>query len=188
MNFEQDISNCISVLKSGGLILYPTDTIWGIGCDATNESAIQKIFTLKKRTTEKSMIILVAEGSDVSSYTDSDNKTVISEIELANVPTTVIYEKAKNLPSLLINEDGSIAIRIVHDIFCRTLISQFQKPLVATSANISGALAPLSFDSISEEIKNGVDYIVQHRRDEKKYSLPSAILKLNADGSISKIR
>jgi L-threonylcarbamoyladenylate synthase len=188
MNFEPDISNCISVLKSGGLILYPTDTIWGIGCDSTNESAIQKIYTLKKRMTEKSMIILVADRSEVSSYTDSDNKAVISEIDMADTPTTVIYERAKNLPSLLINADGSIAIRIVHDIFCRTLISQFQKPLVATSANISGAMAPLSFDSISEEIKNGVDYIVQHRRDEKKYALPSVIIKLNADGSITKIR
>ena len=188
MNFEQDISNCISVLKSGGLILYPTDTIWGIGCDATYESAIQKIFTLKKRMTEKSMIILVAEASDVSSYTDSDNKTVISEIELANVPTTVIYEKAKNLPSLLINEDGSIAIRIVHDIFCRTLISQLEKPLVATSANISGDMAPLSFDLISEEIKNGVDYIVQHRQDDLYIAVPSAIVRWNKNGIPTIIR
>jgi L-threonylcarbamoyladenylate synthase len=188
MNFEEDISNCLAVLNNGGLILYPTDTIWGIGCDALNESAIQKIFTLKKRMPEKSMIILVAERSAVNEFTEGANENLFSEIDLKNQPTTVIYEKAKNLPSVLINKDGSIAIRVVQDSFCSALINQFKKPLVATSANISGTLTPLSFDSISDEIKNGVDYIVQHRRNEKNYNLPSAIIKLNADGSISKIR
>jgi L-threonylcarbamoyladenylate synthase len=188
MNFEHDISHCLKVLSSGGLILYPTDTIWGIGCDATNESAVQKVFSLKKRTSEKSLIILLADRSDVSNYTNCFNETIFSEIVLIDRPTTVIYGKAKNLPQALINDDGTIGIRVVQDDFCRILITQFKKPLVSTSANISETSSPVSFKSISDEIKNGVDYIVQYRQDEKKIAAPSAIIKLNEDGSISRIR
>lgn len=188
MNFEADIKNCLEVLINGGLILYPTDTVWGIGCDATNESAINKIYRLKKRGVEKKMIILLADASEILKYTGDVSERDIGAIKNLSVPTTIIYEKAVNLPSNLVHDDGSIAIRIVKDSFCKKLIEQFEKPLVSTSANISGNETAQSFEDISQEIKNGVDYIVQHRQSEKISSPPSAILKLNKDGSFTRIR
>jgi Sua5/YciO/YrdC/YwlC family protein len=188
MSFETDIKNCLEVLINGGLILYPTDTVWGIGCDATNESAINKIYHLKKRGAEKKMIILLADASKLIKYTEGVSEKNIATIKKFSVPTTVIYEKAIHLPFNLVHDDGSIAIRVVKDSFCKRLIEQFEKPVVATSANISGNETAQSFEDISQEIKNGVDYIVQHRQSEKISSPPSAIIKLNRDGSITKIR
>ena len=188
MNFETDIINCLEVLKNSGLILYPTDTIWGIGCDATNELSINKIYLLKKRTPQKKMIILLANAGEIFKDTEGVSEKSIAEIKKLNVPTTVIYEKAVNLPLNMVHDDGSIAIRLVKDTFCKELIERFQKPLVATSANISATATAQTFEDISDEIKNGVDYIVQYRQPEKISAPPSAIIKLNRDGSITKIR
>ncbi|MEP6617416.1 MAG: L-threonylcarbamoyladenylate synthase [Ginsengibacter sp.] len=188
MNFQKDISNCLAVLKNGGLILYPTDTIWGIGCDGQNEMAVNKVYDLKKRSREKSMIILVADTSDVLKYTEGVDANRVEEITQSANPTTIVFQKAANLPLNLVNDDGSIAIRIVRDNFCKTLIGQFHNPLVSTSANISGSATPQSFEDISQEIKNGVDYVVQHRQDENISVPPSSIIKLNVDGTTTKIR
>src|SRR6185312_4116592 len=187
-NFENDIVNCLSVLQSGGIILYPTDTIWGIGCDATNSISVQRIFQLKKREEKKSMIILVNDENMISDYVSNPSVKILSYISSAKKPTTAIFKNAIHLPNNLINEDGSIAIRIVQDDFCRELINQLKKPVVSTSANISGEKFPQNFTEISKEIKNGVDCIVQHRQNDFSKSVPSSIIKLNENDEIDFIR
>jgi L-threonylcarbamoyladenylate synthase len=188
VNFENDIINCIGVLKAGGLILYPTDTVWGIGCDAVNEKAVEKIYRLKKRPDEKSMIVLVAEEKDVLQHVAAPDLAVFDYLQQAAKPVTVVYEGALGLARNLINKDGSIAIRICRDPFCRQLIKRFRKPIVSTSANISGKPAPAFFKQISEEISKGVDYIVQYRQDDKTVAEPSSVIKWNRDGSITVLR
>ena len=188
LGFENDITECIAVLQAGGLILYPTDTIWGIGCDATNENAVAKIYRLKKRADEKSMVVLVGEEQTITTYVTQPNLKVFDYIKGIYKPTTVIYEGAVGLADNVIAKDGSAAIRIVKDDFCKQLIKRFKKPIVSTSANISGYPPPVVFTDIDVAIKNGVDYIVQHRQDDLTPSSPSAIIKWNADGSLSIIR
>lgn len=188
MYFEEDIENCDRVLNEGGIILYPTDTVWGIGCDPNNEIAISKIFKLKQRSESKSMIILVAEESDILNYTNQESIKFYDYLKGINKPTTVIYQQAKNLSEKVIAEDGSVAIRVVKDKFCKELIKRFGKPLVSTSSNISGYPAPLLFSDIDILIKNGVDYIVRYRQDETEPGQPSAIVKINDDGSYITIR
>ena len=188
VNFYDDIKKSIEVLEKGGLILYPTDTIWGIGCDATNAKAVEKIFALKKRPDKKSMIILVADDADIFNYVFEPHKNIFQFLSSAQKPTTVIYGQAKNLAINLINSDSTIAIRIVKDDFCKTLIHQFKKPIVSTSANISGEPYAENFSKITAPIKNGVEYIVQHRQNEIMSSQPSSIVKLNEKGEIEVIR
>jgi len=188
MNRQNDINECCHVLEQGGLILYPTDTIWGIGCDATNEKAVEKIYKLKKRDDKKSMIILVADEKDILHYAEDPGKKIFDHLSSTVKPTTVIYERAKNIAPNLISSDGTLAIRIVKDTFCKQLIGQFRKPIVSTSANISGEPFPGNFNEIRDEIKNGVDYIVQHRRNDIKPSQPSSIIRLNAEGEIEVLR
>ncbi|MFM2326532.1 MAG: hypothetical protein RIR31_734 [Bacteroidota bacterium] len=188
MLFSTDIEECIKVLQAGGLILYPTDTIWGIGCDATNENAVSKIYNLKKRADEKSMIILLADEKDLPGYITQPNTTIFDYIKGVHKPTTVIYDGAKNLAKNLINKNGSIAIRIVKDNFCQQLINRFTKPIVSTSANISGYPPPAVFTDIDSAIKNGVHYIVQHRQNDLTPVSPSAIIKWNSDGTLRIIR
>jgi L-threonylcarbamoyladenylate synthase len=188
MNFETDIQQCLTVLKNGGLILYPTDTIWGIGCDATNEAAVAKIYALKKRPDEKSMLVLVADERQLNQYITLPHPEISEYLKTAVKPTTVIYNGAVNLADNLIRTDGSIGIRIVNDEFCRQLIKRFRKPIVSTSANISGEAAPAIFADITVPLKNGVDYIVAHRQGETAAASPSAIIKRNADGSVHIIR
>ncbi len=188
MNFENDIEACLNVLQHGGLILYPTDTVWGIGCDATNEDAVAKIYQLKKRSDEKSMIVLLADEKSILKYVTQPDLAVFDFLKQTSKPTTVIYEGATGLADNLINKDGSIAIRIVNDEFCKHLVKRFKKPVVSTSANISGQPTPAIFNEIDTEIKNGVDYIVQHRRDDSNIAEPSSIVKWNADGSLTIIR
>ena len=185
---ETDIEKCIEVLHSGGLILYPTDTIWGIGCDATNQQAIDKIFKLKNREDSKAMIIFVKDKNKIDKYANQPSKEIFSYLNSAVNPTTVIYRGAKNLPSNLIGKDLTIGIRIPDDHFCQDLLQNFGKPIVSTSANISGESSPLFFSHISEIIKNGVDYVVQHRRNEIIEKKPSSIISMNEDGSIKIIR
>lgn len=188
MNFENDIQHCLTVLQNGGLILYPTDTIWGIGCDATNEAAVAKIYALKKRPDEKSMLVLVADERQLNQYITLPHPEISEYLKTAVKPTTVIYDGAVNLADNLISKDGSIGIRIAKDEFCKQLIKRFRKPIVSTSANISGETAPPSFAAITTPIKNGVDYIVEHRQSESSAAAPSAIIKRNADGSVHIIR
>jgi L-threonylcarbamoyladenylate synthase len=187
-NFEVDLNNCLKAIKSSGIILYPTDTIWGIGCDATDSVAVQKIFQLKKRAEKKSMIILVTDEKMIEEYVSDPSEKIIQFICSAEKPTTAIFNNAINLPSNLINEDGTIAIRIVRDEFCAQLILRLKKPLVSTSANISGEKFPQNFHEVSDEIKNGVDYIVQHRRDDFSKATPSSIITVNEQNQIKFIR
>ena len=188
MNFDIDIEQSLTVLQSGGLILYPTDTVWGIGCDATNAAAVAKIYALKKRSDEKSMIVLLADENEIPKYVSQPNPKIFDYIKGIHKPTTFIYEGAINLAENMTHADGTIGIRITNDTFCKKLISRFAKPLVSTSANISGYPTPVLFEDIDVEIKNGVDYVVQHRQDDVTAASPSAIVKLNVDGSLTIIR
>src|ERR1700761_3765734 len=163
MDFEKDIEEALAVLRSGGLILYPTDTIWGIGCDATNSEAVARVYALKQREAAKSLIVLLADERDILKYTSGPDLRVFDYLSTVTKPTTVIYDGAIGLASNLINEDGTIAIRLVDDPFCRHLIKRFRKPLVSTSANISGDAAPAFFPEIDPRIVTGVDYVVEHR-------------------------
>ncbi len=191
MTYEEigiEINKCIEVLKTGGLILYPTDTIWGIGCDATNEKAVEKIFSLKKRAEKKSMVILLDNEMKLQSYIREVPEVAYDLIEYAENPLTIVYDHAKNLATNVIAEDGSIGIRIIKETFCKKLIERFRKPIVSTSANTSGQSSPLNFSEISDEIKSGVDYIVDLRREERSTNSPSTIIRLKANGEIKFIR
>lgn len=177
IDFEKDIEQCLQVLKNGGLILYPTDTVWGIGCDATNEKAVEKVYRLKKRSDEKAMIVLAADEREVLQHVAAADLSVFDYLQEAKKPTTVIYEGAIGLADNLIGEDGSIAIRICEEPFCKHLVKRFRKPIVSTSANISGEPTAKIFSAISEEIKKAVDYIVQYRQDDSKLAELSAVIK-----------
>jgi L-threonylcarbamoyladenylate synthase len=185
---NEDLHKALEVLKNGGVILYPTDTIWGLGCDATNEIAVQRIFDIKQRNDSKSMLVLMENPALLDRYVCEIPDIAWDLIEVATTPLTIIYPGAKNLAKNLVAEDGSIGIRIVSETFIRELIAKYRKPLVSTSANTSGQPAPLIFDEISEEIKNSVDYIVQYRQNDPIPGKPSAIIKLGTGGEIKIIR
>jgi L-threonylcarbamoyladenylate synthase len=182
LEFEEDLLHCLAALRKGGIILYPTDTIWGIGCDATNVEAVNRIFELKQRAPVKSMIVLLADQRDINRYTVGTNPLILEYLEHTIRPTTVIYEGAIGLAENLVAEDGSIAIRIVQEDFCRHLIKRFKKPLVSTSANISGQEAPKIFTGISDEIKNGVDYIAKYRQQDNQAANASTLIRFNKLG------
>jgi len=175
--FEKDIAECLCVLKQGGTILYPTDTIWGIGCDATNEDAVSKIITLKQRPEQKSFVVLVTTEKDILQYTASPDLAVFDYLQTVAKPTTVIYEHALDLAQNVINEDGSVAIRICNDEFCRHLIRRFRKPIVSTSANISGEASPQNYAQVSPAVKKGVDYVVDYRQDDNNLKTASAVIR-----------
>lgn len=183
-----EINKCIEVLKQGGTILYPTDTIWGIGCDATNEKAVTKVYELKKRADSKSMIVLLDTESRLLSYVREVPEQAWDLIEYAEKPLTIIYPEARNLAANVMAEDKSIAIRITKDEFCKRLVGKFHKPLISTSANISGKPLPSSFSDIDKEILSGVDYIVNLRQKEKSLATPSTIIKLGLRGEFKIIR
>lgn len=186
--FEAEVEQALEILRKGGIILYPTDTIWGIGCDATNAESVKKIYGIKNREDSKSMIILVADERDVLQNVAAPDLAVFDFIEEQTRPTTIIFEHAVGLPDNLIAEDGSIAIRIAKDEFCRHLIKRLRKPIVSTSANISGQPSPKFFAEVSHEIKNAVDHIVRWRQDDETPSQPSQIIKWNNDGTRIVIR
>jgi L-threonylcarbamoyladenylate synthase len=186
--FEDDLEQCLGVLRSGGIILYPTDTVWGIGCDATNAEAVQRIFALKERDDKKSMIILVADENDILQHVAAPDPSVTDYIEAQDRPTTIIFDGAVGLPDNLVGQDGSIALRVVKDRFCRHLIKRLRRPLVSTSANRSGENTPPFFSAISTHIRDGVDYVVKHRRDERGARTPSRIVKWQRDGNHTVIR
>jgi L-threonylcarbamoyladenylate synthase len=186
--FSNDIEYCLEKLQEGGLILYPTDTLWGIGCDATNPEAVEKVYKLKKRPGNQALIVLVADERDILHYVTQPELQIFDYIKGVQKPTTVIYEGAVELADNLLAPDGSVAIRICEDDFCRNLIKRFRKPIVSTSANISGYPAPKCFKDIEASIVAGVDYVVQYRQEETEYGKPSSIIKWEKDGSLSIIR
>lgn len=188
MDFSQDVNNALLVLQQGGLILYPTDTIWGIGCDATNPEAVQKIYALKEREETKGMIVLLADERDLLNYVSQPNLEVFNYLETVHKPTTVIYEGAIGVADNLVHADGSVAIRIVKENFCRHLVKRLRKPLVSTSANVSGHPSPAFFKDVSPHILRGVDYIVNYRQDDTTPHQPSAVVKWHDDGTVTVLR
>ena len=184
---HQEIKNTLNILKQGGLILYPTDTVWGIGCDATNAEAVSKIYKLKKRVETKAMICLVSDDRMLRKYIQKVPEAAQSIIDVAEKPITIIYDNAQNLAPNLIAEDNTIAIRIPDDEFCYQLTRSFNGAIVSTSANISGYDTPKSFKEISQDILKGVDYVVNLQR-EKKTTQPSSIIKVQNDGTVFIIR
>lgn len=186
--FEDDITQSLAALRSGGIILYPTDTIWGLGCDATDEAAVKRIYALKQRSEAKSLVILMADMKDLVRYLAHPPPDIGQTLATFDRPTTVIYEGALHLAPGVINQDGSIAIRIVQDTFCRHLIKRLRKPLVSTSANISGEPSPALFAEVSEAIRIGVDYTVKHRQHDDTRAQPSRIVRIGKDGALEIIR
>lgn len=185
---EEDIKKAFEVLVSGGLILYPTDTIWGIGCDATNEEAVHRVYELKRRVDSKALITLLDNPIKLDYYIDEVPSVAWDLIELSEKPLTIIYDGARNVAPNLMAEDGSLAIRVTKEKFSQELCKRFRKALVSTSANISGEPAPTNFDDISEEIKQGVDYIVKYRQEDTSKSKASSIIKLGKTGEVKIIR
>ena len=171
----EDIKAAIAVLQNGGIILYPTDTIWGIGCDACNEEAVKRIYTIKNRVDSKSMLILLENAALLDRYIDEVPEIAFDLIELTDKPLTIIYDGAKNLAKNLIAEDGSIGIRITQEAFSSELIRRFKRPVVSTSANISGQSSPACFDEIDQQIIDAVDYVVKYRQDDLQKAMPSGI-------------
>lgn len=186
--FRKDIEHACEVLVKGGLILYPTDTIWGIGCDATNEDAVGRVYELKKRTDHKAMLVLMDSPAKLDRYVSEVPDMAWDLINIADKPLTIIYPAGKNLAMNLLGEDGSIGIRVTNELFSRKLCEHFRKPLVSTSANVSGQPSPLFFSDISEEIRKGVDYIVSYRQDEKIKHSPSGIIRIGIGNAIQVIR
>lgn len=185
---QNDIKKSLEILKNGGVILFPTDTVWGIGCDATNIEAVQRIYKIKKREESKSMLILMENQALLDRYINNIPEIAWDLIEISTTPLTIIYPDAKNLAPNLIASDGSIGIRFTKENFTSRLIQQFRKPLVSTSANISGEKSPAFFGEISEEIKTQVDYIVEYRQNDTTAAHPSSIIKLGYGGQIEVIR
>ena len=188
MNRQDHIKKPVEVMKNGGVILYPTDTVWGIGCDATNEEAVAKVYKIKKRDDSKALICLVDSDTRLQRYVRNAPEVAWSVMELATKPTTVIFDNAVNLAPNLIAEDGSIAMRITNEEFSKELCYRFQKPIVSTSANISGQPAAENYCDISEELLNAVDYVCFSRRQEHKPHTPSSIIKIKNNGEINIIR
>jgi len=185
---KDEVNKAFEVLKNGGLILYPTDTIWGIGCDATNPEAVEKVFKLKGRAEEKSLIVLLDSDSKLQSYIKEVPEIAYDLIEYTENPLTIVYSGAKNLAPNAIAKDGSIGIRIVRHEFCQQLLQRFRKPIISTSANLSGKPSPAIFDDIDETFLNGVDYVVNWEQDDRKEKKPSTIMKLEPGGLFSFIR
>ncbi|TJY32858.1 L-threonylcarbamoyladenylate synthase [Pontimicrobium aquaticum] len=183
----EEVNKAVQVLKQGGLIVYPTDTIWGIGCDATNYDAVKRIYELKQREESKSMICLVSDFNMLNQYIEEVPEVAYDILKYANKPTTVIYDRPLRVAENLIAEDNTLAIRIVRNTFCNQLIKKLRKPIVSTSANISNAPSPKSYSEISSDILKGVDYVVNLDR-KKKSSKASSIIKLSGVGMVKVIR
>jgi L-threonylcarbamoyladenylate synthase len=191
MRYEKDdLQQALRVLRAGGVILYPTDTVWGIGCDATNAEAVARVYAIKQRVDSKAMLVLLDGAGKLQGYMEKvpDTAWMLLEANEGQRPMTIIYPKAKNLAANLLAEDGSVGIRITNEAFSKQLCMRFKKPIVSTSANVSGQPTPAFFDEISEEIKAGVDYIVQARQDDREKKQPSSIIKFEKNGTFAIIR
>lgn len=184
----EDIKAALDVLQKGGVILYPTDTIWGIGCDACNEDAVKRVYEIKKRIDSKSMLVLMENAALLERYVTEVPEIAYDLIELTDKPLTIIFDGARALAKNLIAEDGSIGIRITTEKFSSELIRRFKRPIVSTSANISGKPSPACFDEIDQEIIDAVDYVVKYRQDDTQKAVPSSIMKLGRGGEIKIIR
>ncbi|MCX6229752.1 MAG: L-threonylcarbamoyladenylate synthase [Bacteroidia bacterium] len=187
-SFHDDLAKAVEVLRAGGIILYPTDTVWGIGCDATNAVAVKRIYEIKQREDSKSMLILMENENLLNSYVTEVPEVAWDLIEVSESPLTIIYPAAKNLAANLLAADRSIGIRITREAFTQQLIQRFRRPIVSTSANISGEKSPRNFAEISSMIKDKMDYVVNYRRDDLSESVPSSIIKLGVGGQIEIIR
>lgn len=185
---NEDIKEACRVMQEGGVILYPTDTVWGLGCDATNEEAVRKVYEIKKRMDSKALLVLVDSPVKVDFYVDEIPSVAWDLIELTTKPLTIVYSGARNLASNLLAEDGSVGIRVTGEEFSKKLCQRFRKAIVSTSANISGEPSPAIFEEISEEIKSQVDYIVKYRQDDTQRAKSSSIIKLGKGGQVKVIR
>ncbi len=182
---REDLQRAVEVLQSGGVILYPTDTVWGLGCDATNADAVRRIYEIKRRADNKSMLVLTDSIAKVQVYTDEVPQVAFDLLEVSDdKPLTVIYPKARYLAENLVAADGSIGMRISHEVFSKTLCQRFRKPIVSTSANLSGEVAPQCFAEISEDIKQAVDYVVVFRQDDRTKARPSSIIQIGKGGQV----
>ncbi|MDE7167114.1 MAG: threonylcarbamoyl-AMP synthase [Bacteroidaceae bacterium] len=188
MNCEIDIKNAVEVLRKGGVILYPTDTIWGIGCDAQNEDAVRRVYEIKQREDAKALICLVDSADRMQRYFRQVPDVAWDLVEYADRPLTLILDGAANVAPNLLAEDGSLGIRVTRERFSQQLCYRFQKAIVSTSANLSGGPSPCSFYDIPEEITSKVDYIVNFGRGKKSEGRPSSIIKLAPDGAVTVIR
>lgn len=185
---RDEIKKACEIMQNGGVILYPTDTVWGIGCDATNEEAVKRVYEIKRRADSKAMLVLVDSPVKVDFYVKEVPSVAWDLIDLTTKPLTIIYEGARNLAPNLLAEDGSVGIRVTQETFSKELCFRFRKAVVSTSANISGEPSPAVYSEISQEIKDAVDYVVDFRRDETGHPKPSSIIKLGSGGEIKIIR
>lgn len=185
---QEDIKEACRIMQQGGVILYPTDTIWGIGCDATNEEAVKRVYEIKKRVDSKALLILVDSSVKIDFYVSDVPEIAWDLIDLADKPLTIIYSGARNLAKNLLAEDGSVGIRVTSEQFSKRLCERFRKAIVSTSANMSGQPSPATFAEISPEIIAAVDYVVKYRQDDMSKPKPSSIIKLGAGGLINVIR
>ena len=188
MELREDVRNAVECMRRGGIILYPTDTIWGIGCDATNESAVRKIYDLKKRADSKSMLVLVDSTAALERIIDDVPDIAYELLTVAVNPLTIIYDGAKGVAPSLIGTDGSLGVRITHEDYSRSLCRELRRPIVSTSANLSGEKSPRFFKEISEEIRKGVDYIAEFRRNDETVHSASNIIKVGKGGLFKIIR
>jgi len=186
--FGRDATEAVKILRSGGVILYPTDTVWGLGCDATNAQAVRRIYEIKQRAENKSLIILVNSVPMLERYVDNPPEVALQMAELSEKPMTVIYDRGRSLAEGVASADGSVGVRVCSDPFCDALITGLRKPLVSTSANISGNSTPAIFDEISEEVKGAVDYVCLWRQDDRSRSKPSSVIKVSGNGVVKIIR
>lgn len=187
-DFREDIKRACEVMQKGGIILYPTDTIWGIGCDATNEEAVKRVYEIKKRADSKAMLVLVDSPVKVDFYVKEVPAVAWDLIDFTTKPLTIIYDGARNLAPNLLAEDGSVGIRVTAEEFSKQLCFRFRKAIVSTSANVSGQPSPGCFAEVSDEIKQAVDYIVEYRQEETARPKPSSIIKLGKGGEVKIIR
>ena len=185
---EDDLREAIKILKAGGVILYPTDTIWGIGCDATNEAAVARVYDIKQRAESKAMLVLLDDENRLERYVDEVPEVAYNLIEVAVKPLTIIYDRARNLARNLLADDGSVGIRITREAFSSRLCRGLRRPIVSTSANISGHPTPAYFDEISSEILDAVDYVCTTRRDDRTPARPSTVMRLSEDGTFKILR
>ncbi|MCY7420333.1 MAG: Sua5/YciO/YrdC/YwlC family protein [Chitinophagaceae bacterium] len=187
-DFTTDLERCLEVLHAGGTILYPTDTVWGLGCDATNDNAVKKLIRLKGKPGQKGLIVLLSTERDVLQYVAGPDMELFNFLQQQTRPTTVIYNDGLNVADEVLDSDGNIAIRIAHEDFCRHLIKRFRKPIVATSANFHGEPTPQNFSQVNPQLVQQVDYTVKFRQQDVGIASASAIIKWNGKGNVTVLR
>jgi L-threonylcarbamoyladenylate synthase len=188
LNLAEDLRQSLEALKNGGIIVYPTDTIWGLGCDATNPAAVQKIFSIKLREEGKSLLVLVNSIGMLERYVKEIPRTALELVDISDSPLTIVYPGGRNLAEGVCAADGSVGIRICNDDFCKELITRFRKPVVSTSANFSGNPSPSNFFEIDRKLLEKADYVVNHRRGDRQKRAASPVIRVETDGSLKIIR